>query len=65
MDALDRPILAMKLSGLPRPSRRNQSARVCEVQGCSTVLSSYNRRRRCWLHQPARYAISPLVKRAS
>lgn len=65
MYTLDRPIVAMKLTGLPQPSRRNESTRVCEGQGCSTVLSSYNRRRRCWLHQPVRYPVSPMLKRAS
>ena len=65
MHTLDRPIVAMKLNGLPRPSRRYVSARVCEAPDCDTVLSTYNRRRRCWLHQPVRYPVSPMLKRAS
>jgi hypothetical protein len=37
---------------MPRPSRTvDQSAeRVCEVRGCTTKLSRYNFRSRCWQH---------------
>lgn len=36
---------------LPRPSRTTEGAeRECAVGGCSTKLSKYNARDRCWQH---------------
>lgn len=46
----------MKMKGtrpgrMPRPSRTVDDAeRVCEVPECSTKLSRYNFRTRCWQH---------------
>jgi hypothetical protein len=64
---LEGPILATKLNGLglPRPSRRYGSTRVCEAAECGTVLSSYNRGQRCWFHQPLRFPISSMTRRMS
>jgi hypothetical protein len=36
--------------GLPRPSRQYPEGRVCGYPGCATLLSTYNRRDRCWAH---------------
>ena len=33
-------------------SSRPPSGRVCEADGCDTVLSTYNVSRVCWLHTP-------------
>lgn len=40
--------------GLPRPSRRHAEGRVCSHPGCTTRLSTYNRRDKCWLHAEMR-----------
>ncbi len=39
--------------------------RVCDAEGCSTVLSIYNAATYCWLHQPVRFATGPLQERSS
>ena len=31
--------------------RNDRNQRICGFEGCSTVLSSYNRSTRCWLHE--------------
>ncbi len=36
--------------GLPRASKRSKKGRVCAAAECDTVLSTYNRRDRCWAH---------------
>jgi len=35
---------------LPRASQRNPEGRVCAHEGCSTRLSTYNKRDKCWAH---------------
>ena len=51
--------------GTPMPGksadRRAKSGRRCEVDGCGTVLSTYNSATTCWLHSaPApRHALAP------
>ena len=39
-----------KPRGLLRASRRYAKGRVCTAEGCTTVLSQYNRRDKCWAH---------------
>jgi hypothetical protein len=39
-----------KPKGLLRASRRYAKGRVCAADGCSTILSQYNRREKCWAH---------------
>ncbi len=46
------------LIGLPEKGRgtesRHAAGRTCSREGCSTILSTYNRSTTCWLHtQPA------------
>jgi hypothetical protein len=36
--------------GLPRASRQYAQGRVCAEPGCTTRLSVYNRRDKCWAH---------------
>ncbi|MEX1046240.1 MAG: hypothetical protein WD050_02370 [Actinomycetota bacterium] len=36
-----------------RCSRTYAPLRICDEAGCSTVLSVYNGRDRCWVHAPA------------
>ena len=31
---------------------RAERGRICEHDGCETVLSTYNSERTCWMHQP-------------
>lgn len=31
---------------------RSPAGRTCEVDGCTTVLSTYNGSTTCWLHTP-------------
>jgi hypothetical protein len=41
---------------MPRPSRQVEDAeRVCAEQGCTTMLSRYNNRDRCWQHSEIVY----------
>lgn len=44
------PWLDDPLHGKPR-----EPGRVCEAEGCPTVLSVYNRQDLCWLHQPLKF----------
>lgn len=39
----------------PRPGRAHARGRVCEAEGCVTLLSIYNEGGRCWLHEPVRF----------
>ena len=34
------------------PARTYADDRTCGHDGCSTVLSIYNRSERCWIHEP-------------
>ena len=36
--------------GLPRASQQYAEGRVCAQPGCTTLLSKYNRREKCWAH---------------
>jgi hypothetical protein len=42
------------LIGLPEKGRgtesRHAAGRTCSREGCSTILSTYNRSTTCWLH---------------
>lgn len=35
---------------LPRASAKYPDGRRCAHPGCATVLSTYNRREKCWVH---------------
>jgi hypothetical protein len=37
-----------------RRPRRNRDRRICRVDGCDTILSSYNGSGVCWLHTQPR-----------
>jgi len=40
------------------PPKTFPEGRVCRSRGCATVLSRYNARTYCWLHEPAhRFAL--------
>ena len=43
-------IQAIRTRALPSASRRFGTGRVCTHPDCSTVLSQYNRRDKCWAH---------------
>jgi hypothetical protein len=47
-------IRGMNVTGLPRRSRQYRQGRVCAYPGCSTKLSTYNRRETCFTHSSAR-----------
>ena len=41
---------------MPRPSRQVEDAeRVCAEEDCTTMLSRYNNRDRCWQHSEIVY----------
>ncbi len=40
--------------GNRRPNRTFTRGRVCEAEGCGTVLSIYSKWKYCWQHQPVR-----------
>lgn len=42
---------------LPRKNRRWATGRVCAEEGCVTRLSTYNRSKYCWAHEPIRYYV--------
>jgi hypothetical protein len=46
----EQPIRGYRPQGLPRRSRTYESGRTCAEPGCETLLSTYNRRDKCWLH---------------
>jgi hypothetical protein len=35
-----------------RPLERHEQGRICQHEGCCTVLSIYNGTGLCWVHQP-------------
>ena len=43
-------IRGQRPAGLPRASQKFPQGRICEHEGCQTMLSTYNRRDRCWAH---------------
>jgi len=43
-------IRGSKPQPIPRASQRKPEGRVCTHEGCATVLSTYNKRERCWAH---------------
>ena len=42
---------------LPRKNRRWAEGRHCQHEGCVTQLSTYNRSKFCWAHDPVRYYV--------
>lgn len=53
-----------RVRDLPRPNRTFSRNRVCAADGCSTVLSMYNKWSYCWQHEPV-HAYVPRGKRKS
>ena len=49
-----------KAGGYGQEPRTYAEGRVCQVQGCSTVLSRYNRQTLCWQHEPRHEYVGPL-----
>lgn len=43
-------IKGVRAMGLPRRSRRFNAGRSCAYPGCTTQLSTYNRRETCFVH---------------
>ena len=43
-------IQAIRARALPPASRTFGKGRTCAMPGCTTVLSQYNRRDKCWAH---------------
>ncbi|MFN2490921.1 MAG: hypothetical protein ABR529_14545 [Actinomycetota bacterium] len=43
-------VQGIKARALPSASRTFGKGRICAAAGCSTVLSQYNRREKCWAH---------------
>jgi len=43
-------IRGSKPQAVPRASLRNAQGRVCGHDGCETLLSTYNKRNKCWAH---------------
>ena len=41
---------AIRVRALPAASRTFGKGRVCGQPGCTTVISRYNRRDKCWAH---------------
>jgi hypothetical protein len=46
---------SLKMIGAGRPPKTYGEGRVCATEGCSTLLSRYNRGDRCFPHSPLRY----------
>ena len=38
-----------------RPPKQGDVGRVCQAEGCDTVLSRYNNKAACFRHSPTRY----------
>jgi len=43
-----------------REPRTYRAGRVCEADGCTTLLSRYNRSDLCWQHEPVRAYLGPV-----
>lgn len=46
--------------GPTRSAKTYEPGRVCEAEGCATVLSRYNRHDVCWYHEPFRAYFGPV-----
>lgn len=44
-----------KVQGKLRAPRQLEGIRVCEDDGCATLLSRYNKRSYCYAHTPTRF----------
>jgi len=44
-----------KVQGKLRAPRQLDGIRVCEHDGCETLLSRYNKRAHCYTHTPTRF----------
>lgn len=51
-------VRATTQAGASRPNRRYAGDRTCEVPTCTTQLSVYNPRRRCWAHDESRPSVA-------
>jgi hypothetical protein len=47
-------IRGSRTQSLPRASQKFPKGRVCEHPDCNTMISTYNRRERCWAHAEMR-----------
>lgn len=43
-------IRGSRVLALPRANQRAAEGRVCAAEGCTTKLSTYNKREKCWAH---------------
>jgi hypothetical protein len=43
-----------------REPRTYREGRVCDADGCETLLSRYNRSDLCWQHEPLRAYLGPV-----
>jgi hypothetical protein len=44
-----------KVQGRTRAPKQLDGIRVCEHDGCETLLSRYNKRTHCYTHTPTRF----------
>lgn len=44
-----------RLQGRPRKSKQFDKGRTCADSSCETPLSMYNKKNKCFLHQPVSY----------
>ena len=44
-----------RLQGRPRKSKQFDKGRTCADASCETPLSMYNKKDKCFLHQPVSY----------
>jgi hypothetical protein len=44
-----------RIKGKLRAPKTHAEGRVCANEGCTTLLSRYNKREHCYAHAPTRY----------
>jgi len=49
-----------RAGGPTRSAKTYEHGRVCEAEGCTTVLSRYNRHDVCWYHEPFHAYFGPV-----
>jgi hypothetical protein len=52
------------LPGNTTPSHRSPPGRICDVEGCETILSTYNSSESCWIHARPEYPHASNWRRA-
>jgi hypothetical protein len=58
------PLRGAPIRALPRRNRRWPAGRVCAEPGCITAISTYNRSKYCWAHEPLHYYVPRGRKKA-